>query len=111
MQIAEVLKQEKTITAASVISGAGFNGNSPDQGLFFFGLKPLDERSGSDNKAPAIVDRLNAKLSRFSTGLAAASQPPAIPGFSAQGVSISSSMTSVMARTLSPSWISWRNSW
>ena len=85
MQIAEVLKQEKNITAASVISGAGFNGNSPDQGLFFFGLKPLDERSGSENKAPAIVDRLNAKLSRFSTGLAAASQPPAIPGFSAQG--------------------------
>jgi multidrug efflux pump subunit AcrB len=31
------------------------------------------------------VARLNAKLSQFSTGLAVASQPPAIPGFSAQG--------------------------
>ncbi len=29
--------------------------------------------------------RLNARLSDFSTGLAGASQPPAIPGFSAQG--------------------------
>jgi HAE1 family hydrophobic/amphiphilic exporter-1 len=84
-EIAAVLKQEKDITAAGIISGSGFNGNSPDQGLFFFGLKPLDERSGSANKAPAIVDRLNAKLGKLSGGLAVAAQPPAIPGFSAQG--------------------------
>ena len=84
-QIAAVLKEEPDITAGSVISGSGFNGNSPDQGVFFFGLKPLDERAGSDHKAPAIVARLNAKLSQFSSGLAVASQPPAIPGFSAQG--------------------------
>ena len=83
--IAAVLRQEEDITSAAVISGAGFNGNSPDQGLFFFGLKPLEERSGSRHRAPAIVARLNAKLSAFSTGLAVASQPPAIPGFSAQG--------------------------
>jgi multidrug efflux pump subunit AcrB len=84
-EIAAVLRQEEDITSAAVISGAGFNGNSPDQGLFFFGLKPLEERSGSGHRAPAIVARLNAKLSAFSTGLAVASQPPAIPGFSAQG--------------------------
>ena len=84
-EIAAILKQESDITSAGVISGAGFNGNSPDQGLFFFGLKPLDERSGSQHKAPAIVERLNAKLSQLSGGLAVAAQPPAIPGFSAQG--------------------------
>jgi len=84
-QIAQVLNEEDDIVAASVISGAGFNGNSPDQGLFFYGFKPLDERSGADNKAPAIVARLNQKLSKLDTGLAVAAQPPAIPGFSAQG--------------------------
>ena len=84
-QIAEVLKEEEDILSGSVISGAGFNGSSPDQGLFFYGFKPLEERVGSDNKAPAIVDRLNAKLSKFDTALAVAAQPPAIPGFSAQG--------------------------
>ncbi len=84
-QIAQVLNEEEDIVAGSVISGAGFNGNSPDQGLFFFGLKPLDERSGADNKTPAIVNRLNQKLSKLDTGLAVAAQPPAIPGFSAQG--------------------------
>jgi hydrophobic/amphiphilic exporter-1 (mainly G- bacteria), HAE1 family len=84
-EIAKVLKQEPDITAASVISGYGFNGSSPDQGVFFFGLKPLEERSGADQKAPAIVARLNAKLSKISSGLVVAAQPPAIPGFSAQG--------------------------
>jgi multidrug efflux pump subunit AcrB len=84
-EIAAVLKAEPDITAGSVISGAGFNGASPDQGIFFFGLKPLAERSGSQQKAPAIVGRLNEKLQQLSSGLAVASQPPAIPGFSAQG--------------------------
>jgi multidrug efflux pump subunit AcrB len=85
LQIAALLREEEDITSAAIISGAGFNGSSPDQGLFFFGLKPLEERSGSAHRAPAIVTRLNARLSEFSTGLAGASQPPAIPGFSAQG--------------------------
>jgi hydrophobic/amphiphilic exporter-1 (mainly G- bacteria), HAE1 family len=84
-QIAAVLREEEDVTSAAMISGAGFNGNSPEQGLFFFGLKPLEERSGSEHRAPAIVARLNSRLSGFSTGLAAASQPPAIPGFSPQG--------------------------
>ena len=85
LEIAKVLKEEPDITAASVVSGYGFNGSSPDQGVFFFGLKPLEERSGADQKAPAIVQRLNAKLSKISSGLVVAAQPPAIPGFSAQG--------------------------
>ena len=85
LEIAKILKTEDDIIAASVVSGYGFNGSSPDQGAFFFGLKPLEERSGSDQKAPAIVARLNAKLSKLSSGLAVAAQPPAIPGFSAQG--------------------------
>ena len=85
LEIAKVLKEEPDITAASVVSGYGFNGSSPDQGVFFFGLKPLEERSGADQKAPAIVERLNAKLSKISSGLVVAAQPPAIPGFSAQG--------------------------
>jgi len=84
-QIAKVLKTEPDVTSAGIISGSGFNGSSPDQGLFFFGLRPLDERSGDAHKAPAIVGRLNAKLEKLSGGLAMASQPPAIPGFSAQG--------------------------
>jgi multidrug efflux pump subunit AcrB len=84
-EVAKVLNEEEEIIAGSVISGYGFNGTSPDQGVFFYGFKPLEERKGADQKAPAIVARLNAKLSQLSSGLAVAGQPPAVPGFSSQG--------------------------
>ena len=70
---------------ASVINGFGFNGSSPDQGIFFFGLQPLEERKGAEHSSDAIVKRLNGKLIELSDGLARASGPPAVPGFSAQG--------------------------
>ncbi len=84
-EIATVLNGENDILAGSVISGYGFNGSSPDQGVFFYGFKPLEERKGSDQKAPAIVQRLNQKFSNISGATVIAAQPPAIPGFSAQG--------------------------
>jgi len=68
-----------------VISGYGFNGSSPDQGTILVGLKPLSERSGASHSSFAIAERLSAKLSQLSSGMARIGQPPAVPGFSAQG--------------------------
>ncbi|MFL0751676.1 MAG: efflux RND transporter permease subunit, partial [Prochlorococcus sp.] len=84
-EIAKILKTEDNIESAAVVSGFGFNGSSPDQGVFFFGLKPLNERKGNSNSAAAIVDRLNAKLVKLSSAMAVSAQPPAVPGFSSQG--------------------------
>ncbi|HJN35791.1 MAG TPA: efflux RND transporter permease subunit, partial [Prochlorococcaceae cyanobacterium Fu_MAG_50] len=84
-EISKLLKEEENIVNGNVMNGAGFNGSSPDQGIFFFGLKPLEERKGEQNSAAAIVDRLNEKMQSLSGGLVAASQPPAVPGFSPQG--------------------------
>ncbi len=84
-EIAQVLSKEDDIENASIISGSGFNGSSPDQGLFFFGLKPLAERKGSQHSAEAIIDRLNSQLIELSGGLAFAIGPAAVPGFSPQG--------------------------
>jgi len=84
-EIAAILKEEDDILNGNVISGYGFNGSSPDQGTILVGLKPLSERSGASNSSFAIADRLNAKLSQLSSGMARIGQPPAVPGFSAQG--------------------------
>ena len=84
-KIAGVLSEEPELVNASVISGSGFNGSSPDQGLFFFGLKPLSERKSADQSAEAIIESLNAKLVGLSDGMAVAIGPPAVPGFSPQG--------------------------
>jgi multidrug efflux pump subunit AcrB len=80
-----VLSEEDDVAQASIINGYGFNGSSPDQGIFFFGLQPLEERKGAEHSSDAIVKRLNAKLIQLSDGLAKASGPPAVPGFSPQG--------------------------
>ena len=85
MQIAKVLSEENDVAQASIINGYGFNGSSPDQGVFFFGLQPLEERKGAEHSSDAIVKRLNEKLIQLSDGLAKASGPPAVPGFSPQG--------------------------
>ena len=85
MQIAKVLSEEDDVAQASIINGYGFNGSSPDQGIFFFGLQPLEERKGAEHSSDAIVKRLNEKLIQLSDGLAKASGPPAVPGFSPQG--------------------------
>ena len=84
-QIAAIVNEEGDVLNTSVISGYGFNGSSPDQGTILIGLKPLRERPGAANSSFAIADRLNAKLSALSSALAVVGQPPAVPGFSAQG--------------------------
>ncbi len=84
-EIAGVLNEEPDLVNASVISGSGFNGSSPDQGLFFFGLKPLSYRKSADQSAEAIIKRMNEKLVGLSDGMAVAIGPPAVPGFSPQG--------------------------
>ncbi len=85
MQIAKVLSEEKDVANASIINGSGFNDSSPDQGIFFFGLKPLEERKGAGHSSDAVIKRLNSELIQLSDGLAAAAGPPAVPGFSSQG--------------------------
>ena len=84
-QIAKILSEEEDVAEASIVAGAGFMGSSPDQGIFFFGLLPLEERKGAEHSSEAIVNRLNTKLIQLSDGLARASGPPAVPGFSPQG--------------------------
>lgn len=84
-EVARVLGKEEEIVAGTVVSGYGFNGASPDQGVFFFGLKPLEERSAASASAAAVVQRLNDSLQTISSGFVRAGLPPAIPGFSSQG--------------------------
>jgi multidrug efflux pump subunit AcrB len=84
-EIAGILREEPEIAAAAVVSGYGFNGGSPDQGVFFYGFRPLEERRSQQQRAPAIVNHLNSRFRQLSSGVAIAAEPPAIPGFSSQG--------------------------
>ncbi|MFM8661233.1 MAG: efflux RND transporter permease subunit, partial [Cyanobium sp.] len=80
-----ILAKEKEIISGEIVGGAGFNGGSLNQGLFFFGLRPIDERGGKGQSAQEIIARLNKEFHAIPGALVMAQSPAAVPGFSAQG--------------------------
>jgi HAE1 family hydrophobic/amphiphilic exporter-1 len=80
-----ILAKEQEIISGEIVGGAGFNGGSLNQGLFFFGLRPIDERSGKGQSAQEIIARLNKQFQAIPGALVLAQSPAAVPGFSAQG--------------------------
>jgi HAE1 family hydrophobic/amphiphilic exporter-1 len=84
-KVREVVSKEPDVVSGEVIAGAGFNGGSLNQGLFFFGLKPIEERSNPEQSAGAIIRRMNKEFRNISGALVLAQPPAAVPGFSAQG--------------------------
>ena len=80
-----ILAKEADVVSGELVGGAGFNGSSVNQGLFFFGFRPIEERQGREHGAAAIIARLNKQFSQIQGGLVFAAPPPAVPGFSAQG--------------------------
>jgi len=84
-QARAILAKEPEVVSGEFIGGAGFNGGALNQGLFFFGLKPIEERTKSSQSAKAIVAHLNQEFQSISGAKVLAQQPAAVPGFSAQG--------------------------
>jgi HAE1 family hydrophobic/amphiphilic exporter-1 len=80
-----ILAKEPQIVSGEIVGGAGFNGGSLNQGLFFFGLRPIDERGGKGQSAQEIIARLNKEFHSIPGALVMAQSPAAVPGFSAQG--------------------------
>ena len=84
-RVAEILRSEPDIATAALFSGAGFEGNTPNRGFFFFGLKPWEERRRADQSAAAIVGRLNGKLSVIEDARMIVVEPPPIIGYGNSG--------------------------
>lgn len=72
---------QSTFTA----SGAGFNGNGPNLGLFFARLKPWDQRTAPEQTVDGILQRLNRSFQTITDAVVIALNPSPIPGFSATG--------------------------
>jgi HAE1 family hydrophobic/amphiphilic exporter-1 len=84
-QAQAILAKEAEIVSGEIVAGAGFNGGSLNQGLFFFGLRPIEERGGKGQSAREIIARLNKEFHAIPAALVLAQAPAAVPGFSAQG--------------------------
>ncbi|SBO44750.1 efflux RND transporter permease subunit [Cyanobium sp. NIES-981] len=84
-RVQAIIAKEPDIVSGQVAGGAGFNGGSVNQGVFFFGFKPIEERHGPQQSAARIIARLNKEFATIPGALVLAQPPAAVPGFSAQG--------------------------
>ncbi|GIR23888.1 MAG: hypothetical protein CM15mP38_0710 [Synechococcus sp.] len=85
-QVAAVLRSEEDISSAALFSGASLDGNAPNKGLFFIGMKHWDERPGPGHTVGAVVKRLNAKMyGAIDGGRVFVVEPPSIPGYGTGG--------------------------
>jgi HAE1 family hydrophobic/amphiphilic exporter-1 len=82
-----VRKNEGVFGTFSVMGFSLSGGSSPNAGLIFAPLKPIDERNkmGSNFTAKAIVAELGPKLFGVPGGIAFAAEPPAIAGVGTVG--------------------------
>jgi HAE1 family hydrophobic/amphiphilic exporter-1 len=85
--VEETLGNIPEIDGYFVASGAGFEGNGPNQGLFFAKLKPWDERTGQGQDVNGVLQRANGQFVQNQQANVFAFNPPPIPGFSATGES------------------------
>ncbi len=73
------MKDEKNnVNSVFTVSGFGFSGRGQNNGLAFVSLKDWSERSGSENKVPAIIARANAAFSKIKDGIALSFNLPPI---------------------------------
>src|SRR4051794_39801048 len=67
------------------VAGFSFVGNGQNVGLAFILLKNWSDRSGSQNRAPAIVQRAFAAFSKIRDAQVFALVPPSVPGLGQSG--------------------------
>lgn len=84
-QAEQQMRQIPEIESTFTVSGAGFDGNGPNLGLFFARLKPWSDRPNSEQSVDGILRTLNGKFRTITDAVVMALNPSPIPGFSATG--------------------------
>ncbi|PNU02581.1 efflux RND transporter permease subunit [Novosphingobium guangzhouense] len=73
------LEDEKAnVDSIFTINGFSFSGQGQNAGMAFIRLKDWEERSGADNRAPAIIGRAMGAFSQYRDAMIFALTPPAV---------------------------------
>lgn len=71
-------KEKNNVNSVFTINGFGFSGRGQNTGIAFVSLKDWDQRSGADNKVPAIAGRAMGALSQIKDAFVIPFNLPAI---------------------------------
>ena len=85
-QAEQVLRADPDVFGTFAVPGFSLSGgSSPNYGLVFAPLKPIDDRKGAGHAASDIVARVRPKLFAIPGAIVAAFEPPAVNGIGSFG--------------------------
>jgi HAE1 family hydrophobic/amphiphilic exporter-1 len=85
-QAEQILRADPDVFGTFAVPGFSLSGgSSPNYGLVFAPLKPIDERKGAGHAASEIVARVRPKLFAIPGAIVAAFEPPAVNGIGSFG--------------------------
>jgi HAE1 family hydrophobic/amphiphilic exporter-1 len=84
-QAEQIMSDFPEIESTFTVSGAGFDGNGPNLGLFFAKLQPWSDRTNANQSVTGILQRLNGRFQAITDAIVVAVNIAPIPGFSATG--------------------------
>jgi HAE1 family hydrophobic/amphiphilic exporter-1 len=85
-QVRQVVRTEPLISRGNFYAGRSFGDSSPNKGIFFLRMVPIEKRTRADQSTRAVVERLNRKLrKRVLTAVVQLSEAPSVRGFSSEG--------------------------
>ncbi|MBD2107843.1 efflux RND transporter permease subunit [Nodosilinea sp. FACHB-13] len=80
-----LISQFPEVTSTFMLTGFGFDGPSPNRGVFFATLAPWEERRGRESSVAGLLPKVNGALSSIQEALVIAFNAPPVPGFSPTG--------------------------
>jgi HAE1 family hydrophobic/amphiphilic exporter-1 len=84
-QANEIISQFPEVESTFLLSGFGFDGPSPNRGVFFATLAPWHDRKGTESSVMGLLPRVNEALQSIQEALVIAFNAPPVPGFSPTG--------------------------
>ncbi|MGB5972735.1 MAG: efflux RND transporter permease subunit, partial [Nodosilinea sp.] len=80
-----LISQFPEVTSTFMLSGFGFDGPSPNRGVFFATLAPWADRRAPASTVTGLLPQVNGALSGIQEALVIAFNAPPVPGFSPTG--------------------------
>lgn len=84
-QANEIMAQFPEIESTFLLSGFGFDGPSPNRGVFFATLAPWADRRGAESSVMGILPQVNGAFQGIQEAMVIAFNAPPVPGFSPTG--------------------------
>jgi multidrug efflux pump subunit AcrB len=84
-QVRQVIAANPLVARANFYAGRSFGDSSPNKGLFFLRLRPIEQRNGPDQTTESVAERLSANLRQVKGAAVQLSQAPSVRGFSSEG--------------------------